>query len=143
MYLIWLRVALVLYGVSSVAIIPDVFSDRRRWRILVFPACISAVFFHFVGLAEMLNLAHHWVPASFHEVVTSLAFLLAVAFLAIYWRYKALSLGIFVLPLIFLLLLLSAIRPDHAPLSGMWMRNGWILLHIALLLAAYAALIFS
>ncbi len=143
MYLIWLRVALVLYGASSIAVIPDVFSGQHRWRKLVLPACVSAVFFHFVALAEMLNLAHHWVPASLHEVETSLALLLAIAFLGIYWRYRAISLGLFVLPLIFLLLLLPAAGPDHAPASGEWMRNGWILLHIALLLTAYAALIFS
>lgn len=143
MYLIWLRIALVLYGVSSIAVIPDVFSERRRWRKAVFPACVAAVFFHFVALAEMMNLAHHWVPASLHEVETSFALLLAVAFLGIYRRYRALSLGIFVLPLIFLLLLLPAMGPDHAPLTGVWMRNGWIFLHITLLLAAYAALIFS
>lgn len=143
MYLIWLRVALVLYGVSSIAVIPDAFSGQRRWRWLVLPACVAAVFFHFVGLAEMLNRAHHWVPASVHEVETSLALLLAFAFLAIYWRYRAMALGIFVLPVIVLLLVLPAAGPDHAPLSSLWMRNGWILLHIALLLAAYAALIFS
>ena len=143
MYLIWLRVALVLYGVSSIAVIPDVFSGRNRWRKLVLPACIAAVFFHFVALAEMLNLAHHWVPASLHEVETSLALVLAIAFLAIYWRYRAISLGLFALPLVFLLLLLPAAGPDHAPLSGEWMRSGWIVVHITLLLVAYAALIFS
>ncbi len=143
MYLIWLRIALVLYGASSIAVIPDVFSDRHRFRKLVLPACVAAVFFHFVALAEMLSLAHHWVPASLHEVETSLALLLAVAFLGIYWRYRAISLGLFALPLIFLLLLFPATGPDHAPLSGEWMRNGWIVLHIALLLAAYTALIFS
>jgi ABC-type uncharacterized transport system permease subunit len=143
MYLVWLRVALVLYGASSIAVIPDVFSGRDRWRKLVLPACIAAIFFHFIALAEMLNLAHHWVPASLHEVETTFALLLAVAFVAIYVRYRAISLGLFALPLIFLLLLIPAARPDHAPLSGEWMRNGWVLLHIALLLAAYAALIFS
>ncbi len=143
MYLIWLRVALVLYGASSIAVIPDVFSERSYSRRFVLPACVAAAFFHFVGLAEMLNLAHHWVPASLHEVETSLAFVLAIAFLGIYWRYRAISLGLFALPLIFLLLLMPSAGPDHAPLSGEWMRNGWIVLHIALLLAAYAALIFS
>lgn len=143
MYLIWLRVALVLYGIASIAVIPDVFSGRNRWRRLVLPACVTAVFFHFVALAEMLNLAHHWVPASVHEVETSFALLLALAFLGIYWRYRAISLGLFALPIVFLLILMPAVAPDHAPLSGEWMRNGWILLHIALLLAAYAALIFS
>ncbi|MEO6829500.1 MAG: cytochrome c biogenesis protein CcsA [Acidobacteriaceae bacterium] len=143
MYLIWLRVALVLYGASSIAVIPDVFSGRHRWRRLVLPACVTAVLFQFVGLAEMMSLAHHWVPASLHEVATSLALLLAVAFLAIYWRYRAISLGLFALPLIFLLLLMPAAGPDHAPLSAEWMRNDWIVVHISLLLAAYAALIFS
>ncbi|MHB8301275.1 MAG: cytochrome c biogenesis protein CcsA [Acidobacteriaceae bacterium] len=143
MYLIWLRVALALYGASSIAVIPDVLSGQSRWRRLVLPACIAAVFFHFVGLAEMLDLAHHWVPASLHEVETSFALLLALAFLAIYWRYRAISLGMFALPIIFLLLLLPAAGPDRAPLSGQWMRSGWILLHIALLLAAYTALVFS
>ncbi len=143
MYLVWLRVALALYGASSIAVIPDVFSGRHRWRRLVLPACVSAVFFHFVALAEMLDIARHWVPASLHEVETSLALLLAVAFLIIYWRYRVISLGLFVLPLVFLLLLMPAAGADHVPLSALWMRSGWIFLHITLLLAAYAALIFS
>jgi len=142
-YLIWLRVALVLYGASSIAVIPDVLSGKDRWRRLVMPGCVAAVFFNFVALVEMLNLAHHWVPASLHEVETSFALLLGIAFLGINSRYRTISLGLFVLPLIFLLLLLPAAGPDHAPLSGTWMRSGWILLHIALLLAAYTALIFS
>lgn len=143
MYLIWLRVSLVLYGVSSVAIIPDVISGRSRWRRVVLPACLAAVFFHFVALSEMLAFAHHWVPASLDEIETSLAWLLAVAFFIVYRRYRAISVGLFVLPLVFLLLLFPAAGPDHAPLSSQWMRNGWILLHIALLLAAYTALILS
>ncbi len=143
MYLTWLRVALVLYGASSIAVIPDIFSGQRRWRKLVLPACVSAAFFNFVGVAEMLNLANHWVPASLHEVEASLALLLAIAFLIIYSRYRAISFGIFALPLIFLLLLMPAAGHDRAPLSSQWMHNGWILLHIALLLTAYAALIFS
>lgn len=143
MYLVWLRVALALYGAASIAIIPDVFSGQNRWRKVVWPALVAAVFFHFVALAEMLNLAHHWVPASLDEVETSLALLLAVAFLAIYARYRAISLGLFALPLVAVLLLVPALQPDHAPILGAWMQNGWVILHIALLLAAYAALIFS
>jgi ABC-type uncharacterized transport system permease subunit len=143
MYLIWLRVALVLYGASSIAVIPDVLTGQHRWRKLVLPACVTAAFFHFVALVEMLSLAHHWIPASLHEVETSFALLLALAFLVIYWRYRAISLGLFALPLVFLLLLLSAFKPDIASTSAQWAHNGWILVHIGLLLAAYTALIFS
>lgn len=143
MYLIWLRVALGLYGASSILIIPDVVSGGSRWRRVVLPACVSAVFFHFVGLVEMLHLAHHLVPASMHEIEASLGLLLALAFLLIDWRYRATSLGLFVLPMVFLLVLLPAVGPDHPALSSQWVRSRWILLHIALLLAAYTALIFS
>ena len=143
MYLIWLRVALAFYCVASLAVIPDVLSGHDRWRKLVLPACVSGVYFHFVALAEMMSLAHHWVPASLHEVETSFALLLALVFLVVYWRFRAISLGVFALPLVFLLLLLPASRPDRVPLSAQWMHSGWILVHIALLLVAYAALLFS
>ena len=143
MYLIWLRVALVLYGVCSLTVIPDVLTGHDRWRKFVHPVCVSAFYFHLVALVEMMRLAHHWVPASLHEVETSFALLLTLTFLAIYWRYRAISFGLFVLPVIFLLLLLPASQPDHAPLSSQWMHNGWILLHIALLLVAYTLLLFS
>ena len=143
MYLIWLRVALVLYGVCSLTVIPDVLTGHDRWRKFVHPVCVSAFYFHLVALVEMMRLAHHWVPASLHEVETSFALLLTLTFLAIYWRYRAISFGLFVLPVIFLLLLLPASQPDHAPVSSQWMHNGWILLHIALLLVAYTLLLFS
>ena len=143
MYLVWLRIALALYGASCVAIVPDVISGGSRWRRVVLPACVSACFFHLVALVEMLNLSHHWVPSTVHEIDTLLAWLLAVAFLLIYWRYRAISLGIFVLPLIFLLLLLPAAGPDRGVLSVPWMRNGWLFVHISLVLAAYTALTLS
>jgi hypothetical protein len=61
MYLIWLRVALVLYGVCSLTVIPDVLTGHDRWRKFVLPVCVSAFYFHLVALAEMMRLAHHWV----------------------------------------------------------------------------------
>jgi ABC-type uncharacterized transport system permease subunit len=143
MYLVWLRVALVLYGASCIAILPDVISGRTRWRRMVLPASVSAVFFHLVGLVEMLNMAHHWVPTSLHEVDALLALLLAGAFLLVYWRYQAISLGIFVLPLVFLLLLLPAALPDRGVFPTQWVRSGWIFVHITLVLAAYTALALS
>lgn len=143
MYLVWLRVALVLYACAGIAFIPDVWSGRNRWRKAALPVCLAGVFFHFVALTEMMTLAHHSVPASLYEVEVSLALLLAIAFLAIYGRYRALSVGLFTLPLVVLLLIAPAIELDRAPLSAEWMRDGWVDLHIALLLAAYAALIVS
>lgn len=141
MSLLWLKVAVVLYGVASLAVLPAALYDRPRWRLVAVPATVAAVIFHFVSLAEMLNAAHHSLPVEAHELQSMLALLLAAAFVAVNARYKTVALGIFVLPIAFLLSVLAAFRPGQEQLLPL--RTGWIFLHIALLLAAYTALFVS
>lgn len=150
MYLVWLRVALVLYGASCIAIIPDVVRGHTHWRPVVLTTAISAVYFHLVGMVEMLVLARHWVPTSMHEADALLALLLVTAFLLVYWRYRTVSLGIFLLPAVFLLLLLPAALPlaptalpQTGPVPAKWLRSSWLFVHIALVMAAYTALVLS
>jgi ABC-type uncharacterized transport system permease subunit len=148
MSLLWLRVAVLLYGIAALAVLPAALYDRPRWRHIAIPATIAAVLFHFVSLAEMLNAAHHRLPVDTHETQTLLGLLLASAFLLIYWRYKTVSLGVFILPICFLLGLVPAFHPGQesiaSPMFSIPMTHtGWIFLHVALLLAAYAALLLS
>jgi ABC-type uncharacterized transport system permease subunit len=146
MSLLWLRVAVLLYGIAALAVLPAALYDRPRWRHIAIPATIAAVLFHFVSLAEMLNAAHHRLPVDTHETQTLLGLLLASAFLLIYWRYKTVSLGVFLLPVCFLLGLVPAFRPGQETATFPMFpitNTGWIFLHVALLLAAYAALLLS
>jgi ABC-type uncharacterized transport system permease subunit len=143
MSLLWLRVAVFLYGIAALAVLPAALYDRPRWRHIAIPATIAAVLFHFVSLAEMLNAAHHALPVDTHETQTLLSLLLAVAFLIVYWRYKTVSLGVFLLPICFLLGLIPAFHPGQETTAFPLIHSRWILLHIALLLAAYAALFLS
>ena len=143
MSLLWLRVAVLLYGVAALAVLPAALYNRPRWRHIAIPATVAAVLFHFVSLAEMLNTAHHRLPVDTHETQTLLSLLLAVAFLLVYWRYKTVSLGVFILPICFLLGLVPAFRPGQETTPFPQFHTGWIFLHIALLLAAYAALFLS
>ena len=143
MSLLWLRVAVFLYGVAALAVLPAALYDRPRWRHLAIPATVAAVLFQFVSLAEMLIAAHHSLPVDTHETESTLGLLLALAFLAVYARYKTIALGIFLLPLAFLLGLLPAFRPGLEAASIPGLHSGWLFLHIALLLAAYAALFVS
>lgn len=143
MSLLWLRVAVLLYGVAALAVLPVALYDRPRWRLLAIPAATAAVFFHFVSLAEMLNAAHHSLPVDTHESQTFLSLLLAFSFLIVYWRYKTVSLGIFILPVCFLLGLIPAFDPGQQASTLPLLHSRWILLHILLLLAAYAALFLS
>jgi ABC-type uncharacterized transport system permease subunit len=142
MSLLWLRVAVLLYGIAALAVLPAALYDRPRWRHIAIPATVAAVLFHFVSLAEMLNAAHHRLPVDTHETQTLLGLLLALAFLLVHWRYKTVALGVFILPICFLLGLVPAFHPGQESAFPIF-HTGWIFLHVALLLAAYAALLLS
>jgi ABC-type uncharacterized transport system permease subunit len=142
MTLLWLRFAVLLYGVAALAVLPAALYDRPSWRHLAVPSTVAAALFHFVSLAETLNAAHHRLPIETHEVQSFFALILALAFLIVYARFRSLSIGIFVLPMAFLLAMLAAFRPGQETFSAP-IRTGWIFLHIVLLLAAYAALLVS
>jgi ABC-type uncharacterized transport system permease subunit len=143
MSLLWLRVAVFLYGVAALAVLPAALYDRPRWNKIAIPSALAGLLFHFVSLIEMLNAAHHRLPVDTHETQALLGLLLAGAFLLVYWRYKTVSLGVFVLPVSFLLCLVPAFRPGQEAMPFPQFNTGWIFLHIALLLAAYASLLLS
>jgi len=143
MSLLWLRVAVFLYGIAALAVLPAALYDRPRWRHLAIPATVCGLLFHFVSLTEMLNAAHHSLPVDTHETQSFLALLLALAFALVYARFRAIALGIFLLPLAFLLGLLPAFHPGLEIEAFPGLHSGWLFLHIALLLAAYATLFVS
>jgi hypothetical protein len=68
MFLLWLRVAAVLYAVASISALPAVLYNLPGWKRICVPAAVSAFFFHFVSLIEMLSASHHSLPAGMHEV---------------------------------------------------------------------------
>ena len=143
MYLLWLRVAAVLYAISSVAALPAVLYGRPAWRRICIPAAVAAFFFHFVSLIEMLTEAHRWMPAGMREVESLLALLICAVFLLIVLFYRTISFGIFALPLSLLLVLAPAMGLGHGTFQSPVIRSGWLFLHISALLSAYAALLFS
>lgn len=97
MYLLWLRVAAILYAAGSVAVFPAVLYGLQRWR----KTCVHlgglAFFFHFVSVVEMLVQAHRWMPVGVREIESLLGFAVAGLFFLVWWLYDAVSLGIFAL----------------------------------------------
>lgn len=143
MSLLWLRVAVVLYGIAALAVLPAALYNRPRWRHVALPAALAGIFFHFVSIAETLAAAHRALPVDTHESLSWLGLLLVAGFLALARLYRTVSFGVFLLPVAVLLTLIPAFRPGHETLAYPLIRTGWLLLHIALLLAAYAALLVS
>lgn len=143
MYLVWLRVAAVLYAVASLTALPAVLYSFPRWRKLCLPAAGLAFLFHLVSAVEMLEVAHHWVPVSYGEIESILGLLIAGIFLAIGGIYGTVSFGIFALPASFLLVFVPALGANRYTFPSPGVRVGWLVVHIAFLLAAYASLAFS
>jgi ABC-type uncharacterized transport system permease subunit len=143
MQVLWLKIAVVFYGLATLTVLPVALYDRPRWARVAVPAAVTAVFFHFVSVVEMLNAAHHLLPVEVHETRSLFGLIFGVTFLLIYWRFRTVSIGVFLLPIAFLLSLLPAFGRGREELSAPAVQGGWIFLHVALLLAAYAALAVS
>ncbi len=143
MYLLWLRVAAVLYAVASVAVFPAVLYNRPRWRQICIHAGGMALFFHFVSAVEMLALAHRWMPVHVREMESILGLAIAAIFFLIWWLYDAIPLGIFAFPATFILVFIPALGPGGYVFPSQGVRTSWLIAHIAALLVAYVALVFS
>ncbi len=144
MSLLWLRLAVLLYAVAALAVLPAALYNRPRWRYLAMPAALGGLFFHFVAFTEMMAAAHHALPVDTHESLSLLGLLLVAAFLGLAVRYKTVAFGIFLLPVAVLVSLTPAFRPGAEMISYPYLGSGWwLFLHVALLLAAYAALLVS
>jgi len=143
MYLLWLRIAALLYAAASVAVFPAVFFGVPRWRRLCVHLAGMAFFFHLVSCVEMLVQAHRWMPVGVREVESLLGLAVVSAFLVVWWLYDAIPFGIFALPITFFAVFVPALGPDRYTFPSAGVRLGWLVAHIAALLAAYVALGFS
>jgi ABC-type uncharacterized transport system permease subunit len=143
MYLLWLRVAAILYAAASVAVFPAVLYGIVRWRKTCVHLAGLAFFFHFVSAVEMLVQAHRWMPVGVREVESLLGFSVAGLFFLVWWLYDAISLGIFVLPITFFTVFVPALGTERYVFPSEGVRISWLVAHIAALLAAYVALGFS
>ena len=143
MYLLWLRVAAILYAAAAVAVFPAVLYGIVRWKKTCVHLGGMALFFHFVSVVEMLVQAHHFMPVTVREIESLLGLAVACLFFLVWWLYDAISLGIFALPATFFLVFVPALGPDRYTFPSEGVRTSWLVAHIAALLIAYAALCFS
>jgi len=143
MYLLWLRVAAILYAAASIAVFPAVFYGQIRWRKICIHLGGLGFFFHFVSCVEMLIQAHSLVPVGTRELESLLGFAIAGLFFLVWLFYDAISFGIFALPVTFLAILVPALGPERYVFPSSNVRISWLVAHIAALMAAYAALGFS
>jgi ABC-type uncharacterized transport system permease subunit len=143
MYLLWLRVAAILYAAAGITVFPAVLYGILRWKKTTVHLGGMAFFFHFVSVVEMLVQAHHWMPVGEREIESLLGFALAGLFFLVWWLYDAISLGIVAVPLTFFLVFIPALGPNRYQFPSQGVYDVWLVAHIIALSLASAALFFS
>jgi ABC-type uncharacterized transport system permease subunit len=143
MPLIWLRVAVVCYGVGLVYSLLLLSNKGNVLAKVVEPAVGLGLIFHFVSLVESAVIIGHLSLVSIHYSESLLAFLAMVVFFAFFVRYRTTTLGIVIFPVVFVLTFASALGQKPVTLTSPILRSGWIVVHVVLIFIGYAGLFLS
>ena len=143
MSIIWLRVALALYALGLVYVLLALTRTREVLNRLALHAAYLGMVFHFVAIVEAVRQSGELSLASLSTAASVLGFLIMVVFLIVYMVYGTTSPGIVVFPLVFLLTFVGATRQEPFVLASQTARRGWLVAHISLIFAGYAALVLS
>lgn len=139
----WLRVAVVLYSAGLLhAILTVLRKHSRVFRVALFTFSVGTVF-HFVSIVELGRLAGHIPVNNFYESASLCAFLFAVLFLYLHWRYKWSSSSVLLFPLVFLLALVGSTELPVSSWSNPHVRDAWLLVHVLLILLGYTAFVLT
>lgn len=131
-----LSVALILYGVGIILTLPSVIRRRPSLTSASLGAVGLGLLTHGAALAWQTFQTHHLPLVDVRGALSVFSFLATTAFFLVYLRYRITSLGIFMLPLAFVLTLISAIRTETLPATPGF-RGGWLIVHITSILIGY------
>jgi cytochrome c-type biogenesis protein CcsB len=139
MQVVLLWVGLVFYGVGTFLLVPSV-ADRRP---SISPASLAALGLGLLAHAGSIALEaariHRLPVTDVRSALSFYALLVTVALFFLYLRYRITSLGLFMLPFVFVLTLISAFRPVR-PFDLSAFRGGWLAVHISSAILGYTAL---
>jgi len=138
--LLWL--ALALYALGIWLIFPSVVRRRPSLPPATLGVLGLGLLLHAAALAAEGAEIHRLPVTDVRSALSFFSFLATLAFFFVYLRYRITALGIFMLPLVFVLTLISALRPDR-PFASPAFRGGWLLAHIASIFLGYTAFLLT
>jgi cytochrome c-type biogenesis protein CcsB len=136
MQVVFLWIALVLYGLGTLLLIPSVVNRRPTISSASLGALGLGLLAHAVAIAIEAARIHRLPVTDVRSTMSFYAFLVTLAFFFLYLRYRITSLGLFMLPFVFVLTLISAFRPVR-PFDLSAFRGGWLAVHIVSIILGY------
>jgi ABC-type uncharacterized transport system permease subunit len=139
----WLRAAACLYGVGLLhSMLAIVWRNQK-----LYPAALGtfrvATVLHGVALVE-IAMAYGRLPLdNFYGTLNVCAFLTALVFLFVEWRYHFSSTAVALFPLVFMMALAASTEQPSATWPNVGVKDAWLIVHIVLVLAGFAALVLT
>jgi ABC-type uncharacterized transport system permease subunit len=139
----WLRAAACLYAIGLVHSMVSVIRRSQR----VYPFAVGTfrvgVVLHAVALVE-LAMAYGRLPLdNFYGTLNLCAFLVALVFVFVESRFHFPGTAVAMFPLVFLMTFIAALERPVATWPNVGIRDAWLIVHILLVLAGYAALLLT
>lgn len=138
----WLRMAALFYGLGLWHSILVVLRSKQSVFAVALGTFRVGAVLHAVAIIDMAMAYGHLVQ-NFYQTISLCAFLVAVVFLLVEWRYRFASTSVALFPLVFLMTLVAAMERPVASWPDASVRGIWLVVHILLVLAGYAALLLT
>jgi cytochrome c-type biogenesis protein CcsB len=136
MQAVFLWVGLVFYGLGTLLLVPSVMNRRPSLSPASLAALGAGLLSHAVAIGIEAARIHRLPVTDVRSALSFYAFLVTVAFFALYLRYRITSLGLFMPPFVFVLTLISVFRPVR-PFDVSAFRGGWLAVHISSSILGY------
>jgi len=136
MHLALLWAAMALYGLGTLLLVPSVVNRRPAISTASLAALGLGLLAHAGAIAFESAHLHRLPVTDVRSALSFYAFLMTLAFFFLYLRYRITSLGIFMLPFVFVLTLIAAFRPER-PFDMSAFRGGWLAVHIGSTILGY------
>ena len=131
--------ALAFYGLGILLTLPSVIGGRPRLSSATLAALSLGLLLHATALITAAIQLNRLPVTDVQSALSFFAFNVTLAFFLAYLRYRVTSLGVFMLPFVFVLTLMAAAHPD--PLSSTSpFRGGWLAVHALSMILGYTGI---
>jgi len=139
MSLLFLRLTIALYSVGLLHSFLTIITRKKTlFRVALFGIGFGFLF-HGISIASAWWVAGHPPVTNLHEALSFFAFVIVLAFLISYARYRLDSLSVFVFPLVFILTLAANLISSPDVPRPEILKSLWFYIHIPTTFLGYAA----
>ena len=139
----WLRVTALLYAFGLVHSLLAIVGRKAGFYGLALAMFRVGVVLHGVALVDLAMARGRLPVENFYGTLNLCAFLVALVFLFVDWKYRFRSTSVALFPLVFLMTLVAQMERPVPAWPDARVRDAWLIVHIVLVLAGYAALLLT